>query len=128
MLTLTCAVRRQPHLSHEEFDRYWRDVHAALIRKHAAALHIRRYVQLPVLADAAAQERIRASRGTLEAGYDGMALLWYDDLDALWAVRESPEGIAVLGQVMEDERRFVDFSRSHMWLGEEREIVSAAAA
>jgi uncharacterized protein (TIGR02118 family) len=127
MVTLTCAVRRHPQLSHEAFDRHWREVHAALIRKHAAALRIRRYVQVPALTDVAAQERIRASRGAEEAGYDGMAILWYDSLDALWAVRESAEGLAALREVIEDEKRFIDFARSRFWFGEEREIIPLAA-
>jgi uncharacterized protein (TIGR02118 family) len=122
MVKLICWVRRQPQLSHAEFLRHWREQHAPLILRHAAALRIRRYVQVAA-ADAEAQERIRASRGGEEAPYDGVGELWFDSLDDIWAVRQSPEGLAVLREVIEDERRFVDLARSRYWFGTERELI-----
>ena len=45
MLHLIFCLRRLPHLSREEFQRYWREQHAPLVRAHAAALGIHRYVR-----------------------------------------------------------------------------------
>jgi len=45
MLHLIFCLRRLPHLSRDEFQRYWRERHAPVVRAHAAALGIRRYVQ-----------------------------------------------------------------------------------
>ena len=50
MVTLVFCLRRAPHLSRAEFQRYWRETHGPLVRRHAAALRIRRYVQLHTLA------------------------------------------------------------------------------
>jgi len=127
MVKLTCWVRRLPQLSPEAFDQHWRERHAPLILRHAATLRIRRYVQLAA-ADHEAQERIRASRGGEEAPYDGIGELWYDSLDDIWAVRESPEGLAALREVIEDEQRFVDLTRSRFWFGTEREIFASPTA
>jgi uncharacterized protein (TIGR02118 family) len=128
MVTLTCCVRRLPHLSHDAFDRHWRENHAALIRRHADTLRIRGYVQTSSLPDPAVQERMRASRGAEEAIYDGVATLCYDSLDDIWAVRQSPAGAAALREVMEDEARFVDLSKSRFWFGQDRIIIAPEVA
>src|SRR2546422_1242653 len=76
MLKLVFPLRRLPTLSREEFQRYWYETHGPLVRRHAKALRIRRYVQLHTLDDpinAALQE----SRGA-EEPYDGVAELWWE--------------------------------------------------
>ena len=40
MIKLTFCLRRLPHLSREEFQRYWREQHAPLVAKHAKTLGI----------------------------------------------------------------------------------------
>ena len=64
-----------------------------------------------------------ASRDALEP-FDGVAELWWDDLDALTAGASSPDGIAASRALLEDERRFIDLTRSSLWLGEEVEIIA----
>ena len=49
MIKLVFCLRRLPQLSREEFQRYWFERHAPLVRSHAAALKIRRYVNVPTL-------------------------------------------------------------------------------
>jgi hypothetical protein len=114
MLKLTMCVSRSPRLSREQFDAYWRDHHGPLVRPHQQILRIRRYVQTSPLADAMAQEAIRASRGMLNADFDGYAELWWDSFED-HAARTTAEGAAVLRALIEDERKFVDFSRSQAW-------------
>ncbi len=123
MIKLTGCVKRLPNLSLDEFDRYWRETHASLVRSHAGLLRIRRYVQTTTLADPTAQERIRATRHALEAGFDGYAELWWDSLDTLDGIRSTGVGAAALRDLLEDEARFVDLANSRFWFGTEREIV-----
>jgi uncharacterized protein (TIGR02118 family) len=123
MLKLTMCVSRLPRLSHEQFDAYWRDHHGPLVRSHQQILRIRRYVQTSPLADATAQEAIRASRGMLNADFDGYAELWWDSFEDHAAARTTAEGAAVLRALIEDERKFVDFSRSQARYGTERQII-----
>ncbi|MGH7820684.1 MAG: EthD domain-containing protein [Candidatus Binatia bacterium] len=40
MVKLVFCLRRLPHLSRAEFQRYWRETHGPLVRKHGA-LHTR---------------------------------------------------------------------------------------
>jgi uncharacterized protein (TIGR02118 family) len=121
VIALRFPLRRQPRLSREEFQRIWREEHAPLVRRHAAVLGIRRYVQVHTLAtplDAA----LRGSRGAPEP-YDGVAELWFESLEAMTARLATPEAQAAARELLEDERRFIDHARSPLWLGEERVFV-----
>ena len=120
MLKLVFPLRRLPTLSREEFQRYWYETHGPLVRRHAKALRIRRYVQLHTLDDpinAALQE----SRGA-EEPYDGVAELWWESREDLEQALATPEAQQAGRELLEDERRFIDLGRSALWLGTERPI------
>ena len=123
MLKLTYCVRRRPDLTREEFDRYWIEQHAPLVRDHSAALGIKRYIQTIAWPDPEAQQRLRASRGAAEADFDGSAEVWYESMEAHLAARQTPEGKRALQLLLEDERRFIDLGRSQLWYGTERPII-----
>lgn len=123
MLKLIMCVKRLPTLTREQFDRHWFEQHAPLVRAHQASLGIRRYVQTVPLADPRPQAAIQAGRGTQAVDFDGCAELWWDSLEAHLAARTTPEGARALQVLMEDERRFVDLSRSQLCYGTERSIL-----
>jgi uncharacterized protein (TIGR02118 family) len=123
MLKLTFCVRRLPHLSREEFQRYWLDVHGPLVRTHAPVLQIKRYVQLHTDASALS-DAVRKVRGAPEP-FDGVAELWWDSAEALRAAGATPEGRAAGAALLEDEKRFIDLARSPLWFGTEHQIVGA---
>lgn len=123
MVKLTFCLHRLPALSRAEFQRYWREQHAPLVRRHAETLRIRRYVQLHALAEGdPVNEALRMSRGG-PAGYDGVAELWWSSLDELAAATASDAGRAASLALLEDEKRFIDLSRSPLWLSEENVVV-----
>lgn len=121
MIKLTFCLVRLPHLSREAFQRYWFETHGPLVASVAETLQIRRYVQLHSLGPEASAP-LRASREGPE-DYDGVAELWFDSLEALAANGQRPEARAAAALLLEDERRFIDLSRSPLWWGEERPIV-----
>ena len=125
MIKLTGCARRLPHLTHDEFDAYWRDQHGPLVRSLASALRIRRYVQTSTLMDGPLHEQIRASRDSMQASFDGYAEIWFDSLEEMAAVRESEVGIQALQALLEDERRFVDLKCSQFWYGTERVVLGS---
>ena len=90
MIKLSFCLRRLPHLSREEFQRYWFDTHGPLVRKHADALRIRRYVQTHTLLGDAA-DSLRATRGG-PPGYDGVAELWWNSEEDIAAALTAPGG------------------------------------
>ena len=122
MIKLTFAVRRRADVDAAEFHRYWRDEHGPLVRSFQPALGIRRYVQVHRI-DSPFNDALRASRDALEP-FDGMAELWWDDLDALAQASSTPAGVEAGRALLEDEARFIDLARSALWLGEEVEIIA----
>jgi uncharacterized protein (TIGR02118 family) len=121
MIKLSFCLRRLPHLTREEFQRYWRETHAPLVRSHAATLRIARYVQAHTL-PAEASAAIRASRGAPEE-YDGVAELWWESEADLAAATASEAGRAAGQALLDDERRFIDLARSPLFFSREHEIV-----
>ena len=121
MVKLVYCVRRLPHLSREEFQRYWRETHGPLVRSHAKTLRIRRYVQVHTL-DSPINDALRESRGTLEA-FDGVAELWWDSAEDMAVANLTPEGRRAAQELLDDERRFIDLERSALWLADERVVV-----
>ena len=124
MVKLVFCLRRREGLSREEFQRYWREHHAPLVRSWAPVMGVRRYVQLHTL-DSPLNDALRAPRDGPEP-YDGIAELWWDDEAALAASTNTAEGRRGAREMLEDEARFIDFSRSPIWIAEEHEIVSPA--
>jgi uncharacterized protein (TIGR02118 family) len=117
MIKLVFCLRRLPRLTRDEFQRYWRETHGPLVRRHAGILGIRRYVQVHTLDDPL-QDALRASRGGPEP-YDGVAELWWDSRDALEAAMRDPAGQAAARELLEDERRFIDLARSPLFVAQE---------
>ncbi len=122
MTKLVFCLRRRPHLSREEFQRYWFERHAPLVRSHAVVLGIRRYVQTHTL-EHPANAALQASRGGPEA-YDGVAELWWDSPEALAAATSTPEGAAAGAALLADERTFIDLARSALFIATERPIIA----
>ena len=119
MIKLTFALVRRPEFTRESFQDYWFNTHAPLVASVRDVLHIRRYVQMhslpPEISDS-----LRKVRGGPE-GYDGVAQLWWDSFEDM--AGPGDEAAQAAGRLLlEDERRFIDLSRSPLWWGEERVI------
>ncbi|HYM16855.1 MAG TPA: EthD domain-containing protein [Dehalococcoidia bacterium] len=109
MVKLIYCISKKPELSVEEFQRYWREIHAPIAGRIPG---LRRYVQchvLPELYDRRAP------------AFDGAAELWFDDLDAMRAAMASPEVQAAL----EDEKNFIDHARVASFVTVEHPIVES---
>ena len=122
MIKLTFALVRLPGLSRGEFQDYWFNHHAPLVAGVREVLGIRRYVQMHSLPNEVS-EGLRASRGAPEP-YDGVAQLWYDSLEDLGQRMADPAAQEAGRRLLEDEKKFIDHSRSPLWWGEEKVIVT----
>jgi uncharacterized protein (TIGR02118 family) len=85
-------VTRRPDLSVGEFQRYWREVHGPLAVKIDV---LRRYVQSHALASEYADGATPV--------WDGSAITWFDDLDAMRVSGNSAE----LARTRADEKNFL---------------------
>lgn len=125
MIKLVFTLRRREGMTREEFQRYWREQHAPLVKRHSGTLHIRRYVQTHAR-DTDLDGLLAASRSSEPGFYDGVAELWWDNLEDLVAAYSSDAGQAAGAELLEDEQRFIDLPRSPLWLGEENVVVGAS--
>ncbi len=121
LVKLHYPLRHIASLSLEEAQLYWRTNHGPLIRRTAAAGHIKRYVQVHRYEDPLEGD-LREARGTIVEPYTGHAELWFDraDRSAATATPERTRG----GQLAyEDETNFIDFARSTTFTAKEHVFV-----
>ncbi len=121
MIKLTFCLKRLPHLSRQQFLAYWLGMHGPLVKNHASALNLRRYVQQHTLDDPL-NEALRDLRGAPEA-FDGVAELWWDTVEDLQEAMESPAGQVAALELLEDEKTFIDLSKSPLWIAQERPVI-----
>ncbi|MBW2090870.1 MAG: EthD domain-containing protein [Deltaproteobacteria bacterium] len=122
MIKLVFCLRRLPHLSREEFQKYWLENHGPLVRKHAKAMRLKRYIQVHTTLDDTINDEMRTARGGPEA-YDGVAELWWESFEDLAAAYATPEAQKASEELLEDERRFIDLEQSPLWFAQEHVIV-----
>lgn len=83
MIKSLSLLTRKAGMSPEEFRKHWVEVHAPLARDVPG---LKKYVLTHVLA-----ERFRPDIPSLEGEVNGIAELWYDDLEAMQRANASPE-------------------------------------
>ena len=110
MIKLIQCLYRLPHLSQEEFHEHWLECHAPLVH---SVRRIRMCIQYHTFES---DPMGRPALGSTEP-FDGIAAVWWDSLEALKAEMESG---AAYQAVLEDEKLFIDHSRSITCLTEER--------
>lgn len=121
MIKIIFCLRRLPSLSTEEFQRYWREQHAPLVRRHASALGIARYTQSHTFVDPRLEPSAAARAPEVER-YDGVAELWWHSIDDLLAAGATREARAAGRELLEDERRFIDLKNSPIFFAQEHVV------
>lgn len=100
MIKLMILLKRRPGMSDEEFYRYWREDHGRTVMgTKEFSRHIRRYVQSPKKLGA------NSAFASAESDYDGVAELWFDDVDSMNRAFAEPKYLEI---VRPDEHKFVD--------------------
>ncbi len=121
MFKIVYCVRRKPEMSVEEFQDYWLNTHGPLVRKHADALNVRRYVQTHTAHQGLTEAMVKSRNGP--EPFDGIAELWYDSEADVFAAAKTEEGKAAGRELVEDENRFIDGAASVVFAGNEHEVV-----
>ena len=92
MIKQVTLFNRKPGMPVEEFQAYWRDTHAQLVRGLPG---IRGYIQ---------NHTLISSYQKQEPDFDGVAEVWFDSLEAMQANTHTSE----LSAVRADEENFID--------------------
>ena len=121
MIKLVFCVRKRGDIPAEDFYAYWLNQHGPLVKSLKEPLGIKRYVQSHTGWNEVG-EQVVVDRG-MRAGYDGLAELWWDDVDALMASTLSDAGIEANITLVKDEARFIDLEASTIFFTEEHVII-----
>jgi hypothetical protein len=117
MIKLIYCVRRLPHLSMPEFQAHWLEHHSQFGPRVKA---IRRYVQYHVLENDPIREAMAQAGVSKVEPFDGIAIAWFDDFASL---HNGLNGDANIQAALEDEKHFIDHSRTTACIAEEHVVV-----
>lgn len=120
MIKMVYGVRKREDLSSEEFYKYWLEQHGPLVKKHAPAVRMKKYVQSHSVSTpvAALAQEVRGMTQT----YDGITECWWTSLEDLMEALQTPEGATANEALAKDEANFVDLKNSCIFFTEEHEI------
>ena len=120
MVKFVMCITRHPDMTRAEFRDYWTNKHGPFFMSNAGVMGAIKYIQSYTL-DTPLNEGLRSSRG-MQPEYDGVAEVWFESEEALMAGMSSPEGQKLGAALLEDEKNFIDHSRSAAFIVEEREF------
>ena len=112
------ALRPLAHLGEAEAQTYWLTRHGPLVRSHASVRGALAYCQVHRTPSALTNE-LAAIFGAPVGDFIGHAEAWFDQS----APRTGPEAQAAKAAAVDDERNFIDWSRSNFLAGKERVYV-----
>ena len=107
MIKLVYCITKKPELTDQEFFHYWEKVHGPI---GARIPRLRKLVQ---------SHRLNVTGDARQPDYDGMAKLWFENVEDLLAARQSPEWKAS----GEDEANFIDHRKVAYFVSEERVVL-----
>jgi uncharacterized protein (TIGR02118 family) len=118
MIKAVVLLRKLPHLSTEEFLRYWLEKHGPLVRSHAKVRRFRKYIQVHPTAPEVLGALVERRQGQV-LGCDGIAEIYWDTVQDMIDANRSPEGQRAAAEIVEDEKRFLLLPSLQFFLGQE---------
>ncbi len=106
MIKLVYCITKKAGLTDQEFFDYWKNVHGPI------------GARIPGLRKLVQSHRLLVPGDEYQPDYDGVAELWFDDMEALLAARQSPEWKAA----NQDEANFIDHKKVAYLVSEEHVI------
>jgi len=122
MIKAIVLLRKLPHLSRQEFRRFWLEEHGPLVRSHAKARRISKYVQVHPTGQEALDDIVRR-RGGHALACDGIAEIYWDSLEDFLAAGRTPEGQRAVAEIVEHEKQFLELPSLQFYLGLEHTFV-----
>jgi uncharacterized protein (TIGR02118 family) len=120
---LIFIARRRPELTAEQFQDYWVNQHAALVKEVQSTIRIKEYIQSYTI-DTQLNADFCSARGIpFETPPDGVAEAWWDSLEDVQAGFSGPDGEEAARRLIEDEGKFCDFTTSRAFWTEQRHII-----
>jgi uncharacterized protein (TIGR02118 family) len=101
MIAMIICAKRAPHLTFEEFSKYWVETHAPLVMSVPEFMrHVKKYIHYYI--SPSAENSAFTSVGQ---GYDGVGELWFDDVESMEKAYKEP---MYFEKIFPDEEKFLD--------------------
>jgi hypothetical protein len=120
MIKLVVEVWKRSDMSMEAFTRRWLVDHGALVKKHANAMGLVRYVQSHKQPSDAIDTMARG-RGW-KSPPDGLTEVWWESMESLNKAMSSAQGQAASAELALDEQQFCDAKKVSAFLAIEETI------
>jgi uncharacterized protein (TIGR02118 family) len=117
---VTYLLSKLDKLTVAECHRTWLNDHGPLVTSFAKTMHAAKYIQSHTIAPEF-NANLAATRG-FGKPLDGITEVWWPSMNDMQAGSATPEGQRVGTKLVEDERRFVEMSRSRCFLTREHVI------
>jgi uncharacterized protein (TIGR02118 family) len=117
MIKLAVLLKRKQGMSFDEFDRYWDGPHGDLVVGIPEfTRHVRRYSQSHIIDPTYGGEGMAWKR----ADFDGIAEVWFDNLEAMTAAFNEQRFIEIVGP---DDQKFIDTASTSIMVTHELEKI-----
>jgi uncharacterized protein (TIGR02118 family) len=113
MIAMIACAKRRVGMSPAEFNRYWIEDHAPLVRSVPEVMrHVRKYVQFHSDPDVGKGDSPFGG----SAAYDGVGELWFDSRESMKKAFEEPRYFEV---IRPDELKFLDLEKCLVFITQE---------
>lgn len=106
MIKLVYCITKKAELTYEEFFNYWKNIHGPI---GARIPGLRKLIQSHTIVD---------TKDIQNPDFDGIAELWFDNMDALLQARKSTEWKLST----DDEKNFIDSAKTAFFITVEYQI------
>lgn len=120
MVKFVMCCTRNPKMSRAEFQDYWKNSHGPFFMKFVDVHKASKYVQSLTI-DTPINQGLIDSRG-MRQEYDGVAEVYFDSVEAFMTAMSSEEGQKLGAELLTDENKFIDHSKSTAFFVEEHVV------
>jgi uncharacterized protein (TIGR02118 family) len=120
MIKMVCEVWKKPDMTQAQFEKRWLVEHGKLVKQHAKAMGMIRYVQSHKIPSESIDE-FGKGRGWKEP-FDGLTEIWWESVESMEKAFSSPEGQEASKILQQDEEQFIDTKKISAFLSEEKVI------
>lgn len=126
MIKLSFCLTKKDELSLEEFQNYWLNHHAPLVKQVSNDLKIVKYTQLHCRNHNFLQQNklSRLNSAEIPKEYDGIAEIYWNSWDDLEGLADIEKARIASKILMEDEAKFIKFSESPLLFSDIYKIIS----
>ncbi len=117
---MTWVGSRLSNLTPEQYQDHYINTHGPLVKGYGDLLGIKKYDQIHLIDDPL-NDTLRSLRGTGEPYLVSAEFIW--DFKEMMPIKNAKQKKQAQEEIAEDEKLFIDFSKSAIWFAEEHVVI-----